>query len=496
MLMHHLLLLVLFNLLLLFTARVVYSIIWVPWVISRHFHKQGIRGPSYRPIKGNTDEVLRMYAEVQSKPMALCHDTLQRVCPFYHKWSRMYGKTMMYWHGSTPRLVTSDPDFIKEVLLRTGECFERMDPNPSMKQFFGEGIIWLKGEKWAVHRAIANQAFKIERVKHKSNVYKWENENKGIDEFEIDVDKDLQDLSGDIISRVAFGSSYGEGKRIFELLEQHYHLVSLAARSIYFPGFRFLPTKKNRERKRLEEKTYELIRVLIEDSHKVQQDSENLLSLLMSSHKFINNETHMLGSKEIIDECKNFYMAGKETSANAISWALLLLGLNQEWQSKAREEVLHVLGSNTPPTTKTLSDLKLVNLILQETLRLYPIPGSMVRQTSKRVKLGNIDIPSGTQLYLSVTAAHHDTELWGEDALEFNPMRFVEPRKHSTSYFPFGLGPHHCVGQNLALVEMKIVLSMIIQRYSFVVSPTYAHGPMLVMGVSPQYGMQIVFKRL
>lgn len=137
-----------------------------------------------------------------------------------------------------------------------------------------------------------------------------------------------------------------------------------------------------------------------------------------------------------------------------------------------------------------------MNLILQETLRLYPNPGTLVRQASKRVQLRNIDIPVGTQLYLSITTAHHDPKLWGEDALEFNPMRFVEPRKHLAPYFPFGLGPNYCVGQNLALFEMKIVLVMVLQRYSFVVSPTYAHGPMLLMTVTPQYGMQIVFRRL
>ncbi|XP_061353359.1 cytochrome P450 734A1-like [Gastrolobium bilobum] len=504
--MHHLiLLLVVFNLLLVFAARIAYSIIWVPWIIARHFHKQGIRGPSYRPIKGNAEEIRSMFAEVQSKPMALCHDTLQRVCPFYHRWSPMYGKTVLYWHGSKPRLVISDPDIIKEVLLKTGEWFERMDTNPSVKQFFGKGILTSKGESWATHRMIANQAFKVEQVKSwipeiidstKLMFYKWENENRGDGEFEIEVNRDVHDLSADIISRVAFGSSYQEGKEIFELQEQHCKLVFLASRSVYIPGFRFLPTKKNRERKRLEKKTRELIRVLIEDSHKALKNSDNLLSLLISSHKSFNNETQTLGLDEIIDDCKNFYMAGKETNANSISWALFLLGLNQEWQSKAREEVLRVLGPHTPPTAETLSDLKFASLIIQETLRLYAMPGSIVRQASKRVKLGNIDVPAGTQLYLSITALHHDTELWGEDALEFNPMRFTEPRKHSASYFPFGLGPYNCVGQNLALIEMKIVLAMILQRYSFALSPTYAHGPILLMGVSPQYGMQIVFRRL
>lgn len=119
-----------------------------------------------------------------------------------------------------------------------------------------------------------------------------------------------------------------------------------------------------------------------------------------------------------------------------------------------------------------------------------------MRQASRRVKLGNIDIPAGTQIFLSMAALHHDTELWGESAHEFDPMRFTEPRKHACSYIPFGLGPNFCVGQNLALIETKVVLPMILQRYSFVVSPTYAHGPMFLMGLSPQYGLQLVFRKL
>ena len=163
--MHNLLLFVIIVMLLVFAIRVAYSVIWVPWIIARHFHKQGITGPSYHLIKGNSDEIRMMYTEVQSKPMALCHDILQRVTPFYHRWSPMYGKTFVCWHGTKPRLVLSDPDMIKEALLKTGGGFERIEVNPSMKLFFGEGIIMSRGDKWALHRAIASQAFKMERVK-------------------------------------------------------------------------------------------------------------------------------------------------------------------------------------------------------------------------------------------------------------------------------------------------------------------------------------------
>ncbi|KAF7817565.1 Cytochrome P450 734A1 [Senna tora] len=149
---------VIFVLPIFFIARLVRSIIWTPWLIRRHFEKQGIRGPPYRPISGN----MKQNAEAQSQPMRLCHDILPRVAPFYHRWSAMYGKTFLYWHGCTPRLITSDPDWHKEVLMSGAGIgsFEKVDANPLTKDI----LVLLKAHQWAAHRKIANQAFKMDRV--------------------------------------------------------------------------------------------------------------------------------------------------------------------------------------------------------------------------------------------------------------------------------------------------------------------------------------------
>ncbi|MBA0623554.1 hypothetical protein Godav_009011 [Gossypium davidsonii] len=117
--------------------KFIYSIIWIPRRIQNHFKRQGVTGPGYRPLFGNSAEIRRLFEEAKLKPASVDHHgILHRVAPFYHKCSGVYGTPFLYWFGSKPRLGISDP-----------------------------GLLGLKGEEWAMHRRIANQAFKMDRVK-------------------------------------------------------------------------------------------------------------------------------------------------------------------------------------------------------------------------------------------------------------------------------------------------------------------------------------------
>uniref|UniRef100_A0A7N0UAW4 Cytochrome P450 n=1 Tax=Kalanchoe fedtschenkoi TaxID=63787 RepID=A0A7N0UAW4_KALFE len=121
----HVLLSAAFLLVLLFIIRVAYSILYVPLTIQRHFRKQGVTGPAYRPIFGNSAEIGSITAEAVAKSLPLNHAIVPRVLPFYHKWSQMYGETFLYWFGWRPRLAVADPEMVKEVLLNTRGAFGR-----------------------------------------------------------------------------------------------------------------------------------------------------------------------------------------------------------------------------------------------------------------------------------------------------------------------------------------------------------------------------------
>lgn len=140
-----------------------------------------------------------------------------------------------------------------------------------------------------------------------------------------------------------------------------------------------------------------------------------------------------------------------------------------------------------------------LGLILNESLRLYPPAVATIRRATEDVELGGVMIPKGTEILIPIVAVHHDSELWGRDVNEFNPIRFARgvgnAAKHPMAYMPFGLGSRRCIGQNLAILEAKMAIAMILQRFSFDVAPTYVHAPTVQMLLQPQYGAPIIFQK-
>lgn len=139
-------------------------------------------------------------------------------------------------------------------------------------------------------------------------------------------------------------------------------------------------------------------------------------------------------------------------------------------------------------------------MILYEVLRLYPPGIGFVRQTYKEMEIGGVKYPAGVMIELPLLFIHHDPDIWGSDVNEFKPERFAEGISRASNdhgaFFPFGWGPRICMGQNFALLEAKMGLSMILQRFSFDLSPSYTHAPFPVGLLQPEHGAQVRLTRL
>ncbi|KAI8007931.1 Cytochrome P450 72A14 [Camellia lanceoleosa] len=141
-----------------------------------------------------------------------------------------------------------------------------------------------------------------------------------------------------------------------------------------------------------------------------------------------------------------------------------------------------------------------MTMIFYEVLRLYPSVPILVRTVHKKTKVGNFVLPPGLELLLSVMSIHRDHETWGEDVMEFKPERFSEgiakATKTPSTFLPFGGGPRNCIGQNFAMIEAKMALAMILQRFSFQLSPSYVHAPSNVLTLNPQHGARLILQKI
>ncbi|GJX30970.1 cytochrome P450 CYP72A219-like protein [Tanacetum coccineum] len=498
-----------------YASRLV-SLMWFkPKKIEKFLREQGLNGNSYQFFFGDLKEMVQLTVQAKSKPIGLTDDIVPRVIPFAHKSVTTHGKVCFTWMGHKPVVQVSEPFMIREIYANYHKFQKPRGGNP-LSKLLVKGLIDTDADQWIKHRRIINPAFHVDKLKHMVPAFfvscgemidKWGEMLTKQSACEVDVWPYLQSFTSDVISRTAFGSSFEEGRKIFQLQREQAELIIKAEQSIYIPGSRFLPSQSNMRIKEIDREVRASIRSIIDKRVIMMKvggiKSDDLLGILLdSNHKEIKQHGNInfgLSIEEVIEECKLFYFAGQETTGNMLVWTMILLGQYTNWQARARKEVLDIFGEKKPDIDG-LSRLKVVSMIFNEVLRLYPPGAALGRMIHEETKLGNITLPAGTHIQLNALVLHHDRDLWGDDAKEFNPERFskgvLKATNGQASYIPFGAGPRICIGQNFAMMEAKMALVMILQRFYFVLSPSYSHAPHTIITLQPQFGAQIILQKL
>ncbi|CAN6206217.1 unnamed protein product [Urochloa humidicola] len=486
---------------------------WRPHAITRRLRAQGVRGPGYRFFLGNLGEMRRLREEAAGAMVGVGdHDSIPMVHPHLRKWNSLYGRMFVYWTGARPNVCVADVNVVKQVLFNRTGLYPKNLMNPHLTRLLGKGLVLTDGDDWERHRKVVYPAFNMDRLKMmaatisdctRAMMSEWEAQlAKAGDDVEIELSSQFEELTADVISHTAFGGSYKEGKQVFMAQRELQFLAFSTAFNVQVPILRYLPTKQNLRTWKLDNQVRAMLMDIIK-SRLTNKDTtgygNDLLGLMLEACAPEHGESPVLSLDEIIDECKTFFFAGHDTTSHLLTWASFLLSTHPEWQDKLREEVRRECGDQEEPNGDKLNKLKLVNIFLLETLRLYSPVTLIQRKAGLDLELGGVQVPEGTILTIPIATIHRDKEVWGKDAGEFRPERFengvTRAAKHPNALLSFSSGPRSCIGQNFAMIEAKAVVAMILQKFSLELSPKYVHAPMDMITLRPKHGLPILLRR-
>ncbi|XP_011015063.1 PREDICTED: cytochrome P450 714C2-like [Populus euphratica] len=481
-----------------------YSFWWRPELRLR---KQGIRGPPPNFLLGNIPEIKQAIVQNRSESTPSIEGDSFSGFPSFKQWCKKYGNTYMFKLGTLHFLYATNPFMVKEMKL-----FRSLDlGKPAYLQkdrgvLLGKGIITTNGPAWSHQRKILSPRLSVDKdtlniiVESGSTVIKsWERilmESKDGLDADIMVDGHMRSFTSCIISKLMFGHDHCRGMNVTARCHTLFKAMGTAT-TIGIPFLRYLPTKANRNAWRLAKEIHSMILDIAKDRCGSSTTKDILQVILEGSE---NDGPGPSNAHEfIVDNCKDMLLAASEGTAISAMWGLMLLASNPEWQARARSEVKQVCGGHLP-NFNMLGKMKVLKMVILEVLRLYPPVALVSRRALQDVKLCDMQVPKGVNIWIWAPALHRDPDLWGPDADKFNPERFIDgvsgACKSSHAYIPFGVGARLCPGNKLGMIQLKVLLAMILSNFNLSISTNYRHSPTLGLLLEPEHGVNLVIQKI
>ncbi|RIA91638.1 cytochrome P450 [Glomus cerebriforme] len=416
-----------------------------------------------------------IWALFRNKP----HDEIQDIVRKSSKGHDIYLSKL----GPYVSLNIASPEYAKDLLMKSEDIAPKFEYRPGnvLYDFFGNGMVFSNGDKWRTYRNLANPAFNLalspEMVGETTmDLFSFiqQNLNRPIDIFEV-----MQRTTIEVLGKLAFGYKFGclESEETPHIINIYKFIIS-TVESVYrivFPWISNLPTEHNKKFHRAIKEFDEFIFDIIETKrNKIKNNSEKYtnngrVDLLTSMLELSEREGIHTDTKQLRDEMVIFFVAGHDTTSMSLSTSFYYLAKYPEMQEKARAEVISILG-NEPviPTSDQLKEMKYINAIIKESLRMFPpASGLSFRTLEEQIKIGSHVIPKKTLCTVNIWQLLHDPENW-ENPSQYNPERFLNNKKrHPFSWIPFSSGPRNCIGQNFSLMEQRVILSMMLLKYNW-----------------------------
>ncbi len=392
------------------------------------------------------------------------------------------------------------PELVETVLKRKAADYPKGRlQNETLEPLFGNAMISSEGADWKWQRAITAPLFRHEEILRYVPVMREAAEAQldvwkqaGSANFRA-INRDMLHIAFHVISRTMLEGGADDVIRAIESGHAAYfrHVNWwILYKMLGLPGW--LPRPGGAVMRAQEKKLHQAVQALVQDRKANAENGDDLLARLARGRDPESGEA--MSDERLANNIIAFLVAGYDTTALALSWTLYLLAQNPVWAERARAEIAAVVGDG-PVGPEHLGDLKVVEQIINESLRLYPTAPIVVRDILQDVDFGGTTITKGAIGLVPIYAIHRHKSFW-RDPNTFDPGRFAPDAEFKPSryqFLPFGAGPRICLGAAFTMIEAKVVLATLLRDASFKLKPGYTAEPVgqMFLTMREDFPMQV-----
>ena len=432
------------------------------------------------------------------------HDPLKLLTDISHT----YGDIAHFKFGSQNVYLLNNPDYIEDVLVTNYKKFIKSRGLQVSKRLLGNGLVTSEGEYHDLQRHLIQPTFYPKRIKSYSDMMiKQANDmcNSWHDGAILDIHKEMTKLTLAIICKTVLGYDIDPehdevGDALLTCMKYFNRLLMPFGELI--EKIPLLPINKGfqKAKKDLDSIVYRMIkehRKILDKGDDKESHDDLLLTLLQAQDEEAG--IGRMTDEQLRDEVMTIFLAGHETTANALTWTYYLLSENPLIETRLQEELYSTFGnSRTPITVDDVQKLQYTEKLLTESMRLFPPAWALGRQAIDDYKVGGYSVPKGSIILMSQYVMHRDPRYFPEPD-RFYPDRWTEEFRKQLprfSYFPFGGGIRGCIGEPFAWLEGILLIATICRQWRLKHVPSHKVELKPLITLRPKYGMQMKITKI
>lgn len=414
------------------------------------------------------------------------------------------GDTFDMFMGAGKRAIfTADPEIVQYVMQKNNRNYRKSEIQTSMlAQYAGNGLLTSEGDYWLRQRRLIQPGFHraklaaLTDVMHKVVQESFRNLDKIAASNQVfDISQEMTKMAFNVVAKSLFTTSVSDDEliKLSDNIQGIQEFIVKRLRQPYLRLWFYLSGQGKFQLKKSKE-SKDIILKIIHERRESGDSYNDLLDMLLSSKYEDTNEG--MTDKQLLDESLILFVAGHETSANALAWAIYLLSKHPDAAEKIRYEYQTVVGDRKIEFAD-FPKLTFTTQVIQETMRIYPPAWITDRVANEADEFKGLTFPKDKMVGLYIYGLHHSNALWDEPE-KFKPERFTKENlksKPAYSYMPFGGGPRLCIGNNFAMMEMQMVLIELLKRYDFSLEKNQTIEAMPYITLQPKYGIKMKIKR-